>query len=98
MLNDISRTEKERQVLYDITYLESKQYNKLMSVTNRSKFTNKQPISGYQWRSNIRIVDREVQTIRCKIGPSIYCIIWGIEPIFCNDHKWKVTFKNYMKY
>ena len=48
MLNDISRTEKERQVLYDITYLESKQYNKLMSITNRSKFTNKQPISGYQ--------------------------------------------------
>ena len=48
MLNDINRTEKERQVLYDITYLESKQYNKLMSITNRSKFTNKQPISGYQ--------------------------------------------------
>ena len=48
MLSDISRTEKERQVLYGITYVESKQYNKLMSIINRSKFTNKQPISGYQ--------------------------------------------------
>ena len=27
-----------------------------------------------------------------KIGSRMYCITWGIEPVFCNS-KWKVTFK-----
>ena len=28
--------------------------------------------------------------------PRIYCTTWGIQAIFCNNHKWKVTFKNYI--
>ena len=30
----------------------------------------------------------------CKIGSRMYCTTWGIQPIFCNSCKWKVTFKN----
>ena len=31
-----------------------------------------------------------------KIGSRIYCIAWGIQPIFFSNRKWKVTFKNYI--
>ena len=44
--------------------------------------------SGGQW---------EVQTVVCKIGSRIYCTTWGTEPIFCNNRKWSVTFKNCIK-
>ena len=38
-----------------------------------------------------------VQTIGYKIGSRVYCTAWGTEPIFCNNCKWKVSFKNCTK-
>ena len=31
--------------------------------------------------------------IGCWIGSKVYCATWGIQPIFCNNHKWIVTFE-----
>ena len=42
---------------------------------------------------NMRRGEWEVQTIRCKIGLRMYCTTRGIEPMFCNKCKWKVTLK-----
>ena len=39
----------------------------------------------------------EVQIIGCEIGARMYWTTWGTEPILCNNCKWKVTFKNYLK-
>ena len=84
----------ERQILSDITYMWSvKKYNDLVNITKK-KQTHR--YSGYQWwrRDNIRTGEWEVQTIGCKIGSRRYCTIWEIKYIFCNNCKWKVTFKN----
>ena len=34
-----------------------------------------------------------VQTSGCKIGSRVYYTTWGIQSIFCNNCKWKITFK-----
>ena len=46
---------------------------------------------------NIGAGEWEVETIGCKIGSRGYCATRGIEPIFFNNCKWKVSFKNCMK-
>ena len=35
----------------------------------------------------------ELQTTEYKIGLRMYCTTRGIEPMFCNKCKWKVTLK-----
>ena len=53
--------------------------------------------SGYQWGREewqYGVGEWDVQIIGYKIGSRIYCTTRGIEPIFCNNCKWKVTFKN----
>ena len=42
----------------------------------------------YMWN-----LKKMVQTIGCKIGSKMYCTTRRIQPIFCNNCKWKVTFK-----
>lgn len=39
----------------------------------------------------------QVHTTGYKIGSRVYYITQGIYPIFCNNCKWIVTFKNYIK-
>ena len=34
----------------------------------------------------------EMQTPECKIGSGTYRTAWGVELMFCNNCKWKVTF------
>ena len=48
-------------------------------------------------RDNIGVEEWEIQIIGCKIGSRMYCTTRGIEPIFCNNCKWSVTFKNCTK-
>ena len=48
-------------------------------------------------RGNVGMGKGEVQTVGYKIGSRMYCIALGILPIFCNNCKWKINFKNYMK-
>lgn len=38
-----------------------------------------------------------MQTTVCETGSRMYCMTWGIEPIFYSGCKWKVTFKNCIK-
>ena len=39
----------------------------------------------------------EVQTVGYKIDSRLYCTTWGIEPVFCNNCKWEVIFKNFIQ-
>ena len=100
-LSEISQT--ERQILYDVTYVQNlKKYNKVVNITKRSRLTyieNKLVVTSgeRERRGNIGVGEQEVQTIGCKIGSRIYCTTWEIQPIFCNDCKWSVTFKNCIK-
>ena len=48
-------------------------------------------------RVNIGAGKWGAQTSRHKIGSGMCCTTWGIQPIFCNNCKWKVTFKNCIK-
>ena len=52
-------------------------------------------VCGGGWRDiSIGMEEWEVQTLGCKIGSSMYCTTWGIQSIFCNNCKGKVTFKS----
>ena len=46
----------------------------------------------------MRVEEWEVQTIGCKIGSRMHCTTRGIESIFYNNCKWKVTFENCIKF
>ena len=46
------KSDRERQILHDITYVESKNiYNRLVNITKKRRQTNRYraPINGYQW-------------------------------------------------
>lgn len=45
----------------------------------------------------ISTLELEVWTTGHNTGFRTYCTTWGIKPIFCNNCKWKVTFKNVVK-
>ena len=38
-----------------------------------------------------------VHTTGYKTDSRTYCTTWGLEPIFCNNCKWKVTLQNCIK-
>ena len=96
MLSEISQTEKDKNC--EISVL-SEKYNKLVNITKKKQTHRyREQTSGYYWgRGNIGVGEWEIQTMGCKIGSWLYCTTWGIEPIFCNNYKWKVTFKNCIK-
>ena len=52
--------------------------------------------SSYQWRWKVRlgVGEREAQTLGCKVCLRMDCTTWGIQPMFSNNCKWKLTFKN----
>ena len=52
---------------------------------------------GMVGRGGIGVGEWEVQTLGCKTGSRTYCTTWGIEAIFHNNCKWKVTFKKLYK-
>ena len=41
--------------------------------------------------------EQEAPAVGCKTGLRMYCSKGQIQPIFCNNCKWKVTFKNCIK-
>ena len=44
------KSERERQIPYDITYVESKKYNKLVNITKKKQSHRyREQTSGYQW-------------------------------------------------
>ena len=49
-------------------------------------------------KATIGVGKWEVQTMGCKTGLRMYCITWGIEPIFCNTYKKKLTFNIVYKF
>ena len=53
MLSNIIQTEK-RQILYDITSVESKEYNNLVNITKK-KQTHRQSTSGHPRRVGVTI-------------------------------------------
>ena len=45
-----NESEKEKNILYDATYLESKKYNKLVNTTKKKETHRyREQINGYQW-------------------------------------------------
>ena len=45
-------------------------------------------------RDNTEVGEWEAHCVRCKMSPRMYCTTWGIEPVLCNDYKWKANFHN----
>ena len=95
-LSEISQR-KTNTVLYHL-YEESKIYNKLVNITKkRSRLTdigNKLVVThGERGEGQYRMGEWEVQTNGCKVGSRMYWTTQGIETIFCNSYKWKITFK-----
>ena len=48
-------------------------------------------------KGSLEVGEWQLQSIRCNKCSRVYCITWGIEPGFCNNCEWKVTFKNCIK-
>ena len=38
-----------------------------------------------------------VQTGECKTGSRVHYTTWGIDSVYCNNCKWKITFKIALK-
>ena len=36
----------------------------------------------------------EAHPVRNKMSPRMYCTTWQIEPVLCNNYKWKANFHN----
>ena len=53
--------------------------------------------SGEKGEGQYRAEREEAQIIGCKMSSRMYCTTWGIESIFCNNCKCKITFKNCIK-
>ena len=49
-------------------------------------------------RGNTGVGEGNVQTTGCKTGSGMYRTTRGIQPMFCNHDKWKVTFKIAFKF
>ena len=71
-----------------------KKRSRLTDIENKLVVTSRE--RGGSW--NLGVGKWEVQTTRCKIGSRMYYTTRGIYPIFCNNYKWKVTFKNVIKF
>ena len=100
MLSEISQR-KTNTAWYHL-HVESKKYNKLVNITIK-KPTNRyrEQTCAYQWedrggRGNIWVGELEVQTIRYQISYKCFCTIQRIQPIFHNNYKWSITFKNWI--
>ena len=53
--------------------------------------------SGEGERGSTGVGELEGQTIGCKMGSRNCCTVWGVQPIFYYNCKWKVIFKNCIK-
>ena len=36
----------------------------------------------------------EAHRVRCKMSSRMYCTTWRIEPVLCNNYKWKANVHN----
>ena len=93
-----NKSDIERLIWYGITYTWNlKKYNKLVNITKRKQTHREKKISDSQWggevRGNTGAGERDIQTTGYKIGSRMHCTTQEMEPIFCNNCKWKVTFK-----
>ena len=84
--------------------MEPKKHNKLGKITatiKKQTHRYREQASGFQGemggRGSISVAEWEAQNIGHEAGSRIYCTVLGIEQMFCNDYKWKVSFKNYIK-
>ena len=90
-----NKSDRERQILYDITYAESKKYNKLVNITKKKQTHRyrEQVVITSEGEGQYRGGEWEAQSIGCKTGLRMYSITQGILSIFFNNCKWKVIFK-----
>ena len=91
----------EKQILYDITYMwnlknTTSEYNKKEADSQIQRTNQWLPVER-EGRGNTEVEEWEVQTTGYKIGSRMYYTTWGIQPIFCNNCKQKVTFKIVVK-
>ena len=93
MLNEMLG--KNKYSMYHL-YVESKKFSKL----NRSRLSCRGETGGSQWgngsSSGMTGVGEWEETIRCKTGFKDVLYDMGniVNALFCNNCKWKVTFKN----
>ena len=81
--------------------MESEKYNKLVNITKRNRLRYTELTSAYQWgdRSGNAGLRVGKQTTGCREGQG-YAVFTTrrIQSIFHNNCKWKITFKNYIKF
>ena len=90
--------DKERLTLYGITYTWNLwKHNQLVNITKKKPTHRERKISDYQrgeeGRGNTGVGSERDKTTRYKIGSGMHCTTQGMEPTFCSNCKWKVTFK-----
>ena len=90
--------DRERLTLYGITYTWNlRKHNQLVNITKKKPTHRERKISDYQrgeeGRGNTGVGSERDKTTRYKIGSGMHCTTQGMEPTFCSNCKWKVTFK-----
>ena len=91
-----NKSDRERQILYDFTYMWNLNHNQLVNKTIRRRFTDIEykvvVISWEGGEGNTGERAWEGETTGCKKGCIVQHMI--ILPIFYKNWKWKATFKN----
>ena len=85
-LHKWNKSDRERQILYDITYVESKS-SKLVNRTKKQTHRFREWTCGYQWEEEWgkgnRGVGAKWYKLSCiKLATSIYCTAWGYSQCF----------------
>ena len=93
-----NKFDRERLTLYGITYTWNlRKHNQLVNITKKKPTHRERKISDYlrgeEGRGNTGVGSERDKTTRCKIGSGMHCTTQGMEPTFCSNCKWKVTFK-----
>lgn len=48
-------------------------------------------------RGDTGMMKQVVQILRYKTGSKMYCMACRIKPVFCNNWKWNIAYKNALK-
>ena len=92
-------SQRKTHTIWYHLYVGSKKHNKLVNITTKSRLTdieNKWVVTT-EWERQYKDGGGEVHAIGYKAGSRMYCITRGIQPTFCNNGQWKVTFKKDIK-
>ena len=76
--------------------MESKKFNKLVTITKRSRLIcieNELVVTGGErvGKGYTEVGEWEAHRVRCKMSSRMYCTTWGRVPVLCINYKWKAN-------